>query len=171
MNTSPTRAVCTLLAGIVVFGLAAAPARAGCTDPPRPGVNWQRCSHDERPFVNANLSGANLRETRMTWADLSGANLSKMDARRAKFLNARLVGARLDGANLTEADFTKADLSGASLKGAILRGTHLFRANLRGADFTGARLARADLLNADLSGAIWTDGKTVCAEGSISQCK
>ncbi len=175
MDGTLTRSVCAGLAGplvlILAVGFSPAPAQAACADPPRPGVNWQRCYHDDRPFIDVDLTGANLREARMTWTDLSGANLSGIDARRAKFLNARLIGARLDGANLTEADFTSANLSGASLKDALLRGTRLFGANLRGADFTGARLERADLLNADMSGATWIDGKTVCAEGSISQCK
>ena len=46
----------------------------------------------------------------------------------------------------------------------------LFRATLRNADLTDARMTGADLLKADLSGATWTDGRTVCAEGSIGQC-
>ncbi|MEE9195513.1 MAG: pentapeptide repeat-containing protein, partial [Alphaproteobacteria bacterium] len=45
-----------------------------------------------------------------------------------------------------------------------------FGTNLRGADFTGAKMRGADFFTADLSGATWTNGKTVCAEGSIGQC-
>jgi uncharacterized protein YjbI with pentapeptide repeats len=51
-----------------------------------------------------------------------------------------------------------------------LRRARFFRANLRGADLSGARTGGADMLNADLSGARWTDGKRVCAEGSLGQC-
>ena len=55
-------------------------------------------------------------------------------------------------------------------KRADLRRARLFRAILRGADLTEARMTGADLLNADLSGATWSDGQTVCTEGSIGQC-
>ncbi|MDA0367818.1 MAG: pentapeptide repeat-containing protein, partial [Proteobacteria bacterium] len=46
-----------------------------------------------------------------------------------------------------------------------------FEAILIGANFSGARLEGADLLNADFSGATWTDGTTICAPGSIGQCR
>ncbi|MCY4504085.1 MAG: pentapeptide repeat-containing protein, partial [Alphaproteobacteria bacterium] len=56
-------------------------------------------------------------------------------------------------------------------KEADLRRARFFRAQLEGADFTGARLRQADFFDADLSGAVWTDGKHVCAQGSIGQCR
>ncbi|MFQ5534245.1 MAG: pentapeptide repeat-containing protein [Sphingomonadales bacterium] len=146
-------------------------AMAGCTDPARPGVDWLRCYHEERLLTGVDLSGARLRDARFARADMSNSNLTGIDARRAKFIAAKLSGVRLDEANLTEADFTRADLTGASFKNADLRRSRLFRANLRRADFTGARIDGADLLNADLSGATWIDGTSVCAEGSVSQCK
>ncbi len=147
-----------------------APAQAACSDPARPKVDWRRCYLDERVFKNVDLSGAKLRGSRFSRADLSGVNLSKADAHRVKFLTAKLKGVNFDGARLTEADFTKADLSGASFVGADLRRARLFRADLRGANLTNAKMTDADMLNADLSGATWTDGKTICAEGSLGQC-
>jgi uncharacterized protein YjbI with pentapeptide repeats len=146
-------------------------ALAACTDPARPGVDWNRCYHDGRNLGEVDLTGAKLRDARFSRTDLQNSILDQVDGRRAKFVSAMLKGVRFEGANLTEADFTKADLTGASFRNANLRGARLFRAILRGADLTGARLQAADLLRADLSGARWTDGETVCAEGSISQCK
>jgi len=63
----------------------------------------------------ANLSGANLSRVDLSWAnlsrsDLSGANLSRAD----------LSGANLSGANLSWADLSGANLSGADLSGADL---------------------------------------------------
>lgn len=155
----------------MVFLGGMASAVASCTEPPAPEVNWQRCYQDGRTLTNLDLRGANLRDAKFTRGDLSGSDLTGADGRRAKFVSAILKGVILDDANLTEADFTKSDLTGASFRNADLRRARLFRAILRDADLTGARLEAADLLQADLSGATWTDGKTICAEGSISLCK
>jgi uncharacterized protein YjbI with pentapeptide repeats len=155
-----------LLSGVLGVGQAA----AGCTDPPNPGVNWQRCNFNGFDLKEVVLTGARLRDGSFFRTDLSGSDLSNTSAFRAKFVNADMRGANLGGAKLSEADFTKADLSGASLSGADLRRARFFHADLRGADLTGARLRGADLTMADLSGATWTDGKRVCAEGSQGRC-
>ena len=145
-------------------------ARALCTDPPAPGVNWQRCNFDSLDLAAVDLSGARLRDGSFIRTDLSGSKLVKANATRAKFINATLNGTIFDNAKLYAADLTKADLTEASLNGADLRLARLFRATLRGADLTGARLKGADLTRADLSGATWTDGARVCAEGSVGRC-
>ncbi len=163
-----------LLAGLLVLtsvlGLGVAGAEAACTDPARPGVDWSRCYFEETNLAGADVSNGRLRDARFNRTDLSGSNFTEIDGRRAKFITANLAGARFDRAQLNEADFTKANLAGASFRGADLRRALLFRAILRGADLTEARMTGADLLNADLSGATWTDGQTVCAEGSIGRC-
>lgn len=150
---------------------ASGPAIGACTDPPRPEVNWERCYMEERNFSGVDLSGALLRDARFHRSTLDGSNLSVVRAHRAKFISASLPETTFDHAHLTESDFTKANLQDASLANADLRRTRFFRANLRGADLSNARLTGADFLNADLSGATWVDGKTVCAEGSIGQCR
>lgn len=159
------------LAAVAGVSLGVAPANAACTDPARPGADWSRCYFEERDLSGVDLSGARLRDARFNRAELSGSDLSGIDGHRAKFITARLVGVSFDGAKLTETDFTKADLTGASFRGADLRRARFFRATLRNADLTDARMKDADLLKADLSGSTWTDGVTVCAEGSIGQCK
>ena len=157
-------------AGVVFLGLAAGTAEAACTDPPAPGVNWQRCVQDGLAFKQVDLTGARLRDASFFRADLSESDLSKISGFRVKFVNAVLRGVRLDGAKLSQADFTKADLSGASLVGADLRRVRFFGAVLREVDLTDARLTGADLVRADLSGATWIDGKRICAAGSIGRC-
>ena len=83
------------------------------------------------------LSGANLNETDLVYANLigaalNGAHLTDADLRRARLNDANLVGARLNDANLVGADLTDADLNGTegwtddqlaqakSLKGATM---------------------------------------------------
>ena len=168
MNPGPTAAA--LCIGIALIAVSTADARAGCSDPAAPEVDWVRCYMDERDLTGVDLRKARLRDTRFTRADLSRADLSGTDGFRAKFVSARLAETKFDGARLTDSDFTKANLTGASLINADLRRAKLFRAVLHGANLTGARLRGADLINADLSGALWTDGKTRCAKGSIGQC-
>ena len=149
----------------------AGPAHAGCTDPPGPGVNWQRCAMDRLDLQGVDLSKARLRDGSFFRANLSGSNLSDVSGFRVKFVNAEMVGVVLDGANLAGADLTKANLTDASLVGTDLGRARLFQANLRGADLTDARLRGADLTEVDLSGATWTDGNRVCAEGSVGRCE
>ena len=159
--------VLALLAAGILFSSA---VQAACTDTPAPGVNWQRCYLDKRHFQNVDLSGSNLRSSFLAHSDFTGANMTGIDARRAKFVTAVLNKVNLDKARLIGADFTTSDLAGASFKGADLRRAKFFRANLRGADFTGATLGGTDFLKADLSGVTWIDGKTICSEDSIGQC-
>jgi len=159
-----------VLALLAVGFLFSPPALAACTDTPAPGIDWQRCYLDKRHFQKVDLSGSNLRSSFFAHSDFTGANMTGIDARRAKFVTAILNEASLDEARLIGTDFTTSELVGTSFKGADLRRAKFFRANLRGADFTGATLGGTDFLKADLSGAIWVDGKTICREDSIGQC-
>jgi uncharacterized protein YjbI with pentapeptide repeats len=157
-------------AAALLILLSLQPAYADCTDPPGPNVNWQRCRMDGLSLVEVDLSGARLRDVSFFRSDLTGANLSKVSGYRAKFVNAELAGADLSDGGFEGADFTKANLTDASLAGADLRRARLYRTELGGADLTAAKLGGADLTSANLSGALWTDGKHICAEGSIGRC-
>ncbi|MGH6919954.1 MAG: pentapeptide repeat-containing protein [Geminicoccaceae bacterium] len=148
----------------------AGPALADCSDVPQPDVYWRRCLQDGQDLSNVDLTRAILRDASFKRSDLSGATLVGVDARRAKFISSTLRNAVLDRANLVRADLTSADLTGASLKDADLTWTKLYGANLSGADLTGARIKDTDLLKAVLDDAIWIDGVTICAEGSVGQC-
>ena len=75
-------------------------------------------------------------------ADLSGANLSRVD----------LYGADLSGVDLSGADLSRVDLSGVNLSGADLSRVDLYGANLSGADLSGVDLYGVDLSRANLYG-------------------
>ncbi len=169
---------CRVAVFLVVFGLPVAmvlpglpSAQAACSDPPAPGVNWQRCLMNGVDLGGVDLTGAKLRDNSHFRSALDRARLVAVDGFRAKFVNASLVGADLSRGKFSEADFTKADLGRARLVNTDLRRAKLFRAVLRGADLSGARLQGADTGKADFSGATWTDGQKVCAEGSIGFCR
>jgi len=160
-----------LAPALLALAVLAPEAYAACTDTPAPAVQWRRCLLDGIDLSGENVSGGDLRDASFKRADLQGANLANVQGRRAKFVSTALAGTDLSGASLIQADFTNADLSGANLKGANLRGARLFQASLRGADLTDAVLDGADLLHVDFSGARWTDGRTICAEGSNGSCR
>jgi uncharacterized protein YjbI with pentapeptide repeats len=159
-----------LLLVIVLGTFLAGRAEAACTDAAAPGVKWRRCLLDGQDLSGVDLTKAELRDTSFKRADLGQARLDGVEAQRAKFVQANMAGASLVEANLTQADFTYADLQGATLRGASLRQARLYEAKLRGADLTGVILENADFLRADLSGALWIDGTTRCAEGSVGRC-
>jgi hypothetical protein len=143
----------------------------GCSAAPAPGVDWRRCLMDGRDLAGADLTGAVLRDASLDRAVLRGTILREVDAPNVRFVSADLSGADLQDAVLQRADFTRADMTGAKLARADLRRARLFRADLTNADLTGARLEGADLFNATLDGARWTDGKRVCAAGSVGSCQ
>jgi len=113
------------------------------------------------------LSGADLNDVNLRYADLTGANLAASDLSDADLSDADLTGANLGNADLgnadlaaailSDADLHSADLSGAFLpavlSGANLTNADLLIANLSDADLTEANLSGADLRNADLHGA------------------
>lgn len=90
--------------------------------------------------IGCDLSFADLRNARLSFANLRNANLR----------NANLVNANLRNANLRNAD-----LINASLQGVNLSGSDLFYADLRGANLTGANLDYAQLCHT-----ILPDGST-----------
>jgi len=135
----------------------------------------------------ADLSGVDLRGAHLDGADLRGAHLNGADLRGADLNNALLVaillGANFSGANLTKvvarkADFSMAKLSRANLAEANLSQANLQRSNLSGANLqrsnlSGANLSWADLSGADLSMANLTAAfliQTILERANLSGC-
>lgn len=107
--------------------------------------------HQSHPCVRFRLllSGADLSGAELTWADLRRANLSGANLSGAFIEAADLREANLSGANLSEAD-----IHNTSLRGADLTRADLSRADLSGANFSGADLSRANLSGRDLRSAV-----------------
>lgn len=124
------------------------------------GLNLDRVNMNAAYLNRAQLTQTSMIEAQLDSAQLVSTNFSGSNLRRAKLSKALLNGTNMSGVNLEGADFTKALVDGVNFKGANLRSANFSQALLQGADFTGA----------DLSGATWTDGATLCAEGSIGSC-
>jgi hypothetical protein len=111
---------------------------------------------DRNPYIDPDLTGADLAELNLRGANLSRANLSGADLRGANLIDANVAGADLSAANLSRADLNWAHLGGADLIEADLSNANLFEANLSDADLSGADLreanpSRANLIRANLS--------------------
>ena len=81
------------------------------------------------------LSGANLKEAHLAYANLEEVSLESANLKRAVFADANLKGAHLFSANLEDAFLSFANLEGATLTIARLK-----IADLQGADLAGANL-------------------------------
>ena len=112
---------------------------------PYPVVNWSGCDKSGADLKNAYLGSANLTDTNLSGADLENADLG------AAFLR---------NTNLTDANMRNVDL------------TAVYGVNVdaSGADLTGTTRHGGTYQKVLLSGATWSDGETICAEGSFNRC-
>ena len=106
---------------------------------------------------SAHMSRANLSHCDLTLASMSGCSLIRSDLSSSTLQQSHMVGADLSYSNLHFANLQEANLAGANLSHADLSWTNLTGANLRGATVTATSLTLADLTGADLRGATITN--------------
>jgi uncharacterized protein YjbI with pentapeptide repeats len=121
----------------------------------------------------ANLFGANLIRTRAVEADFSGAYLKdvlmeEIDASRGSLADTYMLrgvisGGQFVGANLTHMDMTGAAAEGCDFSGADLSGSLLSGASLRDAVFRRSKLTGTDFSNADLESTVFEDAQDMPA--------
>ena len=99
---------------------------------------------------NCDLSGANFSGRDMKKAILKGANLSDANLSRANLWSADLSGANLQGANLTQAKVWLVSFRGAKLSGANLSELQTIKADFSNADLTDTNIEEADFSRAIL---------------------
>jgi len=119
----------------------------------------------EVKLTSADLRGANLIGANLENANLSGANLTNSNLANVNFSNTNLSGANLSGANLVEANLGNTNLSEADLKYANLVSANFNGTKLRDADLSAANLAGVDLSRADMTGAKMLGANLVGAIG------
>jgi uncharacterized protein YjbI with pentapeptide repeats len=109
---------------------------------------WRKDHPDIRPDLSrTNLRSAGC----LDMGDLSGANLSNVNLGRTYMFGIFLAHADLCGANLTDADLSRVNLEGANLTDADLSRADLEGANLRNARLAGANLSKANLAEAKVT--------------------
>ena len=95
------------------------------------------------PLNNLDLSGVDLREAVLNYANFQDSNLKNVDFRGAYLSGVNLSEANLAGANFSGCMISSVNLSGANLSGAQLADTNFLGANLRKANFSQANLENA----------------------------
>ena len=109
-------------------------------------------------FAGAELSGANLRKVDLSgaelrWANLKQADLSESDVSEVDLRGANLVEANVRMANLSRTDLKRADMRWADMNGANMQWAEMNGANMRAANLRGAELGNASMKWADVSDA------------------
>ena len=95
----------------------------------------------------------NFRDAELAFAFLSGADLSGAQMQRINLIEAQMEGASLSYAQMQGANLWRAQMDGASLIGAQLQGANLWRAQLLGANFNGAQMQDSLLSETQMQGA------------------
>lgn len=101
---------------------------------------------------NANIAGAAMYDSDMSYALLSGADAQGVDLTRAILRGAVCNDANFDEAKLYNVALQDAELNRASFREAWLNGAKMENSRLVGADFDGARLYTCKFHNACLRG-------------------
>ena len=99
----------------------------------------------KNPIARPDLSEAVLGPANLSGANLQKVNLSKCYLKKANLCGANLYQSNLRGAYLHKANLDGAILSEANLTGACLMGANLSEANLYLTDLSGANLRYATL--------------------------
>ncbi len=86
----------------------------------------------------------------LSFRELQGSDLSRLDLSRANFEGANLTGARLKQASLTRANLRQAILVGVNLTDATLQSADIQQADLRKANLTGVYATWADFRDSNL---------------------
>lgn len=109
---------------------------------------------EEFPLPGVNLSSANVSGANLAKVDLTGADLSAVYGAGTNFQSAELNRANLSGAYLPEGDFRLTRLNGADLRLAAIDDSDFFMAEMNGANLRSASLSRCQITECSFVNAI-----------------
>lgn len=130
--------------------------------------NPGECS-DMSAGSSADLTGANLRGSKLAGGRFLAAKLTRADLSGAKatgvnFQDMALAGVTFEKAFLSNATFSRAKIAGANLKGADLTYTSFYQATLTDAKWVGATLTYTSFREAAVDRSDFTEAKFTGAD-------
>jgi uncharacterized protein YjbI with pentapeptide repeats len=106
------------------------------------------------PLPDLNLSEANLSGANLAKLDIRGANLSSVYAAETIFQATKLNGADLSGAYMPACDFTFVKLDGADLRLSNLTSSSFFMASIERANLRGADISSSSIIDCSMADSI-----------------
>lgn len=116
-------------------------------------ANISNCDFHHSSLGNVNFTGGNLTATNFNGCVLGSSVLTSVNARLARFVDAKMSRVIASSGVFRSCDFTNADLRSANLTNADFANAKFVGADLRRVDFSNARLTDADFADAKLDGA------------------
>jgi uncharacterized protein YjbI with pentapeptide repeats len=125
--------------------------------------DWREANPDARielsyaDLSGMDLTGANLSYANMTGVSLKGANLKFVNLTGALLNNANLSMIRADRAVIACAELERANLCGAWIRGADMRNSFLTFAEATNATFRNCNMEQCDFTGANFTGSSFWD--------------
>ncbi len=101
---------------------------------------------------NAIKEKVSLRNSNLSYSNLSGSDLSGSNLRGSNLSGSDLRYSNLSASNLSGSDLRYSNLSASNLSGSDLRYSNLSYSDLSGSDLRGSNLSGSDLSSSNLSG-------------------
>ena len=99
---------------------------------------------EKADFLEANLTGADLQNSRLTYSNFHKADFTKANLRGNALTRSNFSGSNFSESNLTEVSFYEAELNDSNFSKAILTAASLRGSNLSSTDFTDTILISVD---------------------------
>ena len=153
LAASLAAAPASLAALAAAIVLAPAPAHAGCTDYPGPGVNWSNCRKRNVVLSGSDFTGANFKDIDILGSDLRNGKFDKVNFSRALMNRVNMSGSSAQGADFRKVESARTVFRKTGLQNANFEKSVMFRTDMTGADLSGANINKAEFSRAVLADA------------------
>jgi uncharacterized protein YjbI with pentapeptide repeats len=132
------------------------------------GAGFHDLTLKEADFYCANLSKADLVKVDLSGSNMAGAKLSETSITESMLTGVDLAGAVLDRTKIRDVNLGHSNLSNAKLYGVSLKGVNLEGAEVENTCFVGTKVDDANLTEMDLAKTAWNTNPPIIAESEKS---
>lgn len=129
-------------------------AFAGCQSAAAPGVDWQGCRKRNLIISESNLKDAKLSKADLSATDLRNSNLAGADFGKANMMRATIAGSTAPNSNFEKVISFRADFSDTDFSNSNFTKSEMQRVNFNNSNLTNVNFLKSDLGRASFSGAI-----------------